>query len=44
MAPAGVISSGTGLIDTALSKSKLEDHKWWLNRVEKDNYLDYSQA
>ena len=39
-----VIRSGTGLIEMAFSKSKVEDRKRWLNRVEKDTFLNYSEA
>lgn len=38
------ISSGADLIDMAFSKSKVEDRKRWLNRVEKDTFLNYSDA
>ena len=37
-------TSGAGLIDMAFSKSKVEDRKRWLNRVEKDTFLNYSEA
>lgn len=39
-----IISSGAGLIDMAFSKSKVEDRKKWLNRVEKDTFLNYREA
>ncbi|EED89878.1 DNA topoisomerase [Thalassiosira pseudonana CCMP1335] len=38
------ITSGAGLIDMAFSKSKVEERKKWLNRVEKDTFLNYSAA
>jgi len=42
--PDNVISSGAGLIDMAFSKSKVEDRKNWLNRIEKDTFLNYREA
>eukprot|EP00579_Thalassiosira_antarctica_P002668 CAMPEP_0201875748 /NCGR_PEP_ID=MMETSP0902-20130614/7629_1 /ASSEMBLY_ACC=CAM_ASM_000551 /TAXON_ID=420261 /ORGANISM="Thalassiosira antarctica, Strain CCMP982" /LENGTH=1508 /DNA_ID=CAMNT_0048402857 /DNA_START=105 /DNA_END=4631 /DNA_ORIENTATION=+ len=42
--PNDVITSGSGLIDMAFSKSKVEDRKRWLNRVEKDTFLNYREA
>mmetsp|Transcript_13500 Transcript_13500/g.29330 ORF Transcript_13500/g.29330 Transcript_13500/m.29330 type:complete len:1434 (+) Transcript_13500:96-4397(+) len=39
-----VIKSGTGLIEMAFSKSRVEDRKKWLNRVEKDTFLNYRNA
>lgn len=42
--PDDVISSGSGLINMAFSKSKVEERKKWLNRVEKDTFLNYSDA
>ncbi|KAL7552981.1 hypothetical protein ACHAWF_016218 [Thalassiosira exigua] len=41
---ADVVSSGAGLIDMAFSKARVEDRKKWLNRVEKDTFLNYSDA
>ena len=38
------INTGAGLIEMAFSKSKVEDRKKWLNTVEKDTYLNYSEA
>ncbi|KAL7543375.1 hypothetical protein ACHAXR_013102 [Thalassiosira sp. AJA248-18] len=38
------INSGAGLINMAFSKSKVEDRKRWLNRVEKNTFLNYSKA
>jgi len=42
--PSDAISSGSGLIDMAFSKSKVEERKKWLNRVDKNTYLNYSEA
>jgi hypothetical protein len=39
-----MISMGSGLIELAFSKSKVEDRKGWLNRVEKDTFLNYREA
>jgi len=39
-----VIKSGGGLIEMAFSKSRVEDRKKWLNRVEKDTFLNYRNA
>ena len=39
-----IITSGSGLIDMAFSKSKVEARKKWLNRIEKDTFLNYSHA
>ena len=39
-----IITSGSGLIDMAFSKSKVEARKKWLNEIEKDTFLDYSNA
>ena len=36
--------TGSGLIEMAFSKSKVEDRKRWLNRVEKDTFLNYRLA
>ncbi|KAL3807608.1 hypothetical protein ACHAXA_002546 [Cyclostephanos tholiformis] len=41
---ADVISTGSGLIEMAFSKSKVEERKRWLNRVEKDTFLNYREA
>ena len=38
------ITSGAGLIDMAFSKSKVEARKKWLNSVEKNTFLNYSNA
>ena len=38
------INTGAGLIEMAFSKSKVEDRKKWLNTVEKDTFLNYSEA
>jgi DNA topoisomerase-2 len=38
------ITSGSGLIDMAFSKSKVEARKKWLNSVEKNTFLNYSNA
>ena len=38
------INTGSGLIEMAFSKSKVEDRKRWLNRVEKDTFLNYREA
>ncbi|EJK75837.1 hypothetical protein THAOC_02435 [Thalassiosira oceanica] len=38
------VTSGAGLIDMAFSKAKVEERKVWLNRVEKDTFLHYSNA
>jgi len=40
----GAIKSGAGLIEMAFSKSKVEDRKRWLNRVEKNTFLNYREA
>jgi len=42
--PSDAILSGAGLIDMAFSKSKVEERKKWLNSVDKDTYLNYSEA
>lgn len=39
-----VIRSGAGLIEMAFSKNKVEERKKWLGRVEKDTFLNYSEA
>ncbi len=39
-----IINTGSGLIEMAFSKSKVEDRKRWLNRVEKDTFLNYREA
>ena len=39
-----VIKSGSGLIEMAFSKSRVEDRKKWLNRLEKDTFINYSEA
>ena len=39
-----IIKSGAGLIEMAFSKSRVEDRKKWLNRVEKDTFINYSEA
>lgn len=36
--------SGSDLIDMCFSKGRVEDRKVWLNELEKDTYLDYSEA
>jgi DNA topoisomerase II len=36
--------SGTDLIDMVFSKTRVEDRKDWLNKLEADTYLDYSKA
>ena len=36
--------SGSDLIDMVFSKSRVEDRKVWLNKLEKDTYLNYSEA
>ena len=36
--------SGTDLIDMAFSKGRVEDRKEWLNNMEKDTFLNYSEA
>ena len=38
------INTGSGLIEMAFSKSKVEDRKRWLNRVEKGTFLNYREA
>ncbi|KAL7483431.1 hypothetical protein ACHAW6_009076 [Cyclotella cf. meneghiniana] len=38
------ITSGASLIDMAFSKSKVEARKRWLNRIEKNTFLNYSKA
>ena len=38
------ITSGSGLIDMAFSKNKVEARKQWLNSVEKNTFLNYSNA
>jgi DNA topoisomerase-2 len=38
------ITSGSGLIEMAFSKNKVEERKKWLNRVEKDTFLNYRVA
>ena len=38
------INTGSGLIEMAFSKSKVEDRKRWLNRIEKDTFLNYREA
>lgn len=38
------ITTGAGFIDMAFSKSKVEERKKWLNSVDKDTYLNYSEA
>ena len=42
--PDEIISTGAGLINMAFSKSKVEDRKRWLNSIEKDTFLNYSEA
>jgi DNA topoisomerase-2 len=42
-APDKVIS-GSDLIEMAFSKGRVEDRKIWLNNLEKDTYLNYSEA
>jgi DNA topoisomerase-2 len=39
-----LIDTGAGLIEMAFSKSKVEDRKRWLNRVEKGTFLNYREA
>jgi DNA topoisomerase II len=36
--------SGSDLIDMVFSKSRVEDRKAWLNNLEKDTFLNYSEA
>jgi len=43
-APIDLITSGAGLIEMAFSKNKVEERKKWLNRVEKDTFLNYREA
>lgn len=38
------VSSGSDLIDMVFRKTRVEDRKQWLNSLDKDTYLDYSQA
>mmetsp|Transcript_15374 Transcript_15374/g.31098 ORF Transcript_15374/g.31098 Transcript_15374/m.31098 type:complete len:1416 (+) Transcript_15374:116-4363(+) len=38
------ITSGSGLIEMAFAKSKVEERKKWLNRVQKNTFLNYSEA
>lgn len=42
--PAAKETTGSDLIDMVFSKSRVEDRKTWLNTLEKDTYLDYSEA
>jgi len=42
--PDDAMSSGAELINMAFSKSKVEDRKKWLNRIEKDTFLNYREA
>ena len=44
MADDDAINTGAGLIEMAFSKSRVEDRKKWLNTVEKDTFLNYSEA
>ena len=39
-----LIKTGSGLIEMAFSKSKVEDRKRWLARVKKDTFLDMRDA
>ena len=41
---ADAITNGDGLIDMAFSKSKVEERKRWLNSIDKNTYLNYSEA
>jgi DNA topoisomerase-2 len=38
------VVSGSDLIDMAFSKGRVEDRKTWLHNLEKDTYLNYSEA
>ena len=38
------ITSGSGLIDMAFSKSKVEARKRWLNSIQLNTFLNYSKA
>lgn len=42
--PTDLITSGSGLIEMAFAKNKVEERKKWLNRVEKDTFLNYRDA
>ena len=39
-----IFSSGAGLIELAFDKTRAEDRKRWLAKVEKGTYLNYSEA
>ena len=39
-----VVTSGSELIDMAFSKSKVEARKKWLNGIEQNTFLNYSNA
>ena len=39
-----VSSSGSDLIDMVFNKNRVNDRKEWLNNLEKDTYLDYSES
>lgn len=39
-----VSSSGSDLIDMVFNKNRVDDRKEWLNNLEKDTYLDYSES
>jgi len=38
------IATGAGLIDMAFSKKRANERKQWLNSIDKDTYLNYSEA
>lgn len=38
------VHSGAELIDMAFRKNRVEDRKTWLNVVDKDTYLDYTEV
>lgn len=42
--PASKETTGSDLIDLVFNKKRVDDRKAWLNTVEKDTYLDYSEA
>ena len=39
-----VSSSGSDFIDMVFNKNRVDDRKEWLNNLEKDTYLDYSES
>ena len=39
-----VITTGSGFIEMAFSKSKVEARKKWLNSIDKNTFLDYTAA